>query len=118
MADIRLFLDEDAQRSALVSALRARRFDVLTVNESGRASYSDEEQLEFALGLGRTIFSFNRGHYAQLHSAYLAAGRNHAGIIVSDQDEIGVVVRRLLRLLAGRTAEDMVNWLEYLSNWR
>jgi hypothetical protein len=37
---------------------------------------------------------------------------------VSDQPEISVVIRRLLRLLDGREADDLRNWLEFLSNWR
>jgi hypothetical protein len=45
-------------------------------------------------------------------------GLQHSGIIVSDQLEIGVVIRRLLRLLDARTAQDMVNRLEFLGDWR
>jgi hypothetical protein len=44
--------------------------------------------------------------------------QTHAGIIVSDQLEAGVIIRRLLKLLHARSAEDMTNWLEFLSNWR
>jgi hypothetical protein len=115
---IRLYLDEDAQRTALVRALRARNIDVMTVNEAGRAGLLDEEQLEFAAATRRTVFSYNRGDYNQLHNLYLQSGRSHSGIIVSDQAEIGVVIRRLLKLLDARSAEDMTNRLEFLRNWR
>jgi hypothetical protein len=115
---IRLYLDEDAQRTSLVRALRARRIDVLTANEAGKIGISDAEQLAFAVSLDRTVFTFNRGDFARLHAEYLQLNQDHAGIIVSDQLEISVVIRRLLRLLDGRTAEDMRNWLEFLSNWR
>jgi len=54
----------------------------------------------------------------QLHTALLKDGRSHAGIIVSDQLEIGVVIRRLLKLLDARSAEQLLNWLEFLGNWR
>ena len=115
---IRLYLDEDAQRTSLVRALRARQIDVLTANEAGEIGVSDGEQLAFAVSHDRTVFTFNRGDFARLHAEYLQRSQDHAGIIVSDQLEISVVIRRLLRLLDGRKAEDMRNWLEFLSNWR
>lgn len=119
MADpIRLYLDEDAQRTSLVRALCARRVDVLTANEAGKVGISDAEQLAFAASQKRTVFTFNRGDFAKLHAEYLQHGPDHAGIIVSDQLEISVVIRRLLRLLDSRKAVDMRNWLEFLSNWR
>ncbi len=119
MADpIRLYLDEDAQRASLVRALRARSIDVLTANEAGKIGVSDAEQLAFAVSQNRTVFTFNRGDFAKLHAEYLQRRQAHSGIIVSDQLEISVVIRRLLRLLDGRSAEDMRDWLEFLSNWR
>jgi hypothetical protein len=119
MADpIRLYLDEDAQRTSLVRALRARRIDVLTASEAGKIGISDADQLAFAASQNRTVFTFNRGDFAKLHGDYLEREQTHAGIIVSDQLEISVVIRRLLRLIDGRRADDMRNWLEFLSNWR
>lgn len=114
---IRLFLDEDAQRTALVRALKARYIDVLTANESGRTGLSDEEQLAYAAQSGRTLLTFNRRHFVKLHIEYLEEGRHHAGIIVSDQHEIGILIRRLLRLIDARSADEMQDWLEFLSNW-
>jgi hypothetical protein len=79
---------------------------------------SDEEHLDFATSLNRTVFTFNTRDFAQLHTINLAAGRHHTGIIVSDQAHIGVIVRRLLKLLNARSAAEMQDRLEYLSNWR
>ena len=107
MADpIRLYLDEDAQRTSLVRALRARQVGVLIANEARQIGVSDAEQLAFAISQNRTIFTFNRGDFVQLHAQYLRHNRSHAGIIVSDQLEIGVVIRRMLKLLDVRSAED------------
>lgn len=111
-------MDEDAQRASLVRALRARQIDVLTANVASQTGISDTEQLAFAASQKRTIFSFNRGDFVQLHIEYLDQNRSHAGIVVSDQLEIGIIIRRLLKLLDSRSAEDMQNWLEFLSNWR
>ena len=119
MADpVRLYLDEDAQRTSLIRALRARQVDVLAANEAGQVGVSDADQLAFAVSQQRTIFTFNRGDFVQLHTEYLQQNRIHSGIIVSDQLGIGVVIRSLLRLLDGRSAEEMRSWLEFLSNWR
>ena len=68
--------------------------------------------------MNRTVFTFNVRDFARLHGEYLAIGRHHAGIIVSDQLQTGVILRRLLKLLATRTAAEMRDLLEYLSNWR
>ena len=99
-------------------ALRARQVDVLTATEAGTIGFSDAEQLEFAASQNRTVFTFNRGDFAKLHTEYVQREQEHSGIIVSDQLEIGIVIRRLLRLLDARSTEDMLNWLEFLSNWR
>ena len=118
MDTIPLYLDEDAQRASLVRALRARHIDVLTANEAGMIGVSDAAQLAFSTAQERTIFTFNRGDFVQLHTASLHQSRTHAGIIVSNQLEIGVITLRLLKLLDTRTSADMRDWLEFLSNWR
>ncbi len=115
---IRLYFDEDAQQSSLIYALRARQIDILTANEAGKVGLSDQDQLAFAVSQNRTIFTFNRGDFVQLHIQYLHQDCNHCGIIVSDQLDIGIIVRRLLKLLDARSIEDMQNKLEFLSNWR
>jgi hypothetical protein len=46
MADpIRLYLDEDAQRTSLIRALRARQIDVLTASEAEQIGMPDANQL-------------------------------------------------------------------------
>ena len=115
---IRLYLDEDAMRASLVRALRARQVDVTTPLEAELMEQPDEIHLAYATAQGRVLFSFNRGDFAQLHKTYLVSNRHHAGIIVSDQLETGIVVRRLLKLLHVHSAEEMRDQLEYLNNWR
>ena len=78
---VHLYLDEDAQRTSLVRALRARQVDVSTANESERVGVSDADQLAFAVSQNRVIFTFNRGDFLRLHTEYLYLrdGRHHAG---------------------------------------
>jgi len=87
----------------------------LEVSRTGR---SDADQLAYAAAEGRTIITFNSRDFVRLHRDYLIDDKTHSGIIVSNQLETGVLVRRLLRLLQNRSAEAMVNWLEFLSDWR
>ncbi len=119
MADpIRLYLDEDSMGRALVRALRSRSVDVLTAREANHIQVLDADHLAHAAALGRVVFTFNVRDFARLHKEFLAAGRSHAGIIVSDQLPVGVLLRRLLTLLAARSATDMREQLEFLGNWR
>jgi hypothetical protein len=115
---IKLYLDEDVSSKALIQALRSRSVNVLTVTEAGHERASDEEQLNIATSLGRTILTFNRGEFVALHVRSIAAGKHHSGIIVAAQAPIGVLVRSLMKVIGTRSATDMHDWLEYLSNWR
>ena len=115
---IRLYLDEDTISRVLVKALRARSVAVLTSKDAGLIEIPDERHLEYAAGLGRAVLTFNVQDFARLHNAYMSTGRHHAGIIVSEQLQVGVIIRRLLKLLGALSAADMRDRLEYLSNWR
>jgi hypothetical protein len=106
----KLYTDEDVFRGVAVG-VRKRGIDVLTVPEAGQFGLSDEEQLRFATGQGRCLFSFNARDYAVLHGTLMANGEHHAGIIVSPQTGIGAVLRALLRELANHGADDLVDQL-------
>ncbi len=115
---IRLYLDEDTISHALIRALRSRAVDVLTAREADLIQIPDEYHLEHATFLKRTVFTFNVRDFARLHTEYVSTGRHHSGIVVSAQLPVGVILRRLLKLLNARSAADMYDWLEYLGNWR
>lgn len=116
---IRLYLDEDASERAVAHNLRVRGVDVTTTREEGRRGIPDPEQLEYAAQQGRVICTCNIGDFAQLHAEYMVQGKDHAGIILIHQQQfsIGEQMSRLLRLMQSRSAEALVNNIEYLSNW-
>lgn len=115
---LRLYFDEDSSRQALARELRARGADIATAPEVGTLGSSDEGQLQWSTTNGRALFSFNRGHFYALHTAWLQAGRDHAGIILSRQElSIGEQMRRLLRLINNLTANEMRNRIEFLGAW-
>jgi hypothetical protein len=116
---IRLYLDEDAMTEGLVTALRERGVDLTTAYLEGMINRLDNEHLDYATLQNRTLYSFNRGDYLRLHAAYLAEDKNHAGIILANQQRysLGEQMRRLLKIIAAKSAEEMQNNVEFISYW-
>lgn len=114
---VRLYLDEDVD-VALAAALRRRGIDVLTTQEAGNVQQRDGDQLAFAAQVGRAFFTHNVRDFARLHNEMMREERAHAGIIVSDQLLLGVLLRRLSKLCFHLTQEEMANRLEFLGTWR
>ena len=103
----------------LARALRARGADLVAANEIAMIGRQDHEQLAYAATEGRAIYTFNVPDFCRLHAEWIAAGKPHAGIIVARQQtySVGEQMRRLLKLITTRSAEDMANRLEFLSDW-
>ena len=116
---LRLYVDHDSSRNALVQALRRSQVDVLTAFEAGQHEAEDADQLAFATAQGRVLYSFHVGDYLRLHREHVAQGRSHAGIILARQQHysVGEQLRRLWRVLSTRAAHEMVNRVEFLSAW-
>ena len=114
-----LYLDEDTIKSALVKALQNADLDVITVADVGMLGSSDVEQLIWSTEHKRVIYSFNIGDFCRLHSDYMAQDKTHTGIILTQQRQysIGQQVRGLLKLVATRSAEDMINQLVFLNSY-
>src|SRR5262249_326383 len=106
---IRLYADEDAMAHRLARELRLRGLDITTALDEGMIEHSDIDHLEYASQQGRVLYSFNVADYYRLHMEFLSNGRDHAGIILAQQQRYsaGEQLRRLLRIAAIRSAEDM-----------
>ncbi|MCU0545844.1 MAG: DUF5615 family PIN-like protein [Oscillatoriaceae cyanobacterium Prado104] len=116
MSQIRLYIDEDSGNLSLVQALRNSAVEVMTTSEANKLSYSDEEQLIWATEQRRVIYTSNMGDFCRLHGIFLEQKRTHAGIIVVPRQSysIGTQWRGVLNLIAAKSAEEMINQLEYL----
>jgi hypothetical protein len=114
-----LYVDEDSMDRDLVRALRARGVDVTTAQDEGMMGCSDEEHLLFATNQGRVLYSFNRGDFFRLHSQYAVEGKSHAGILLARQQyySVGEQMRRVLKVMALRSAAEMRDRVEFLSAW-
>ena len=67
----------------------------------------------------RVLFTCNARDFYKLHTLLIESGASHGGIILAPQQQysIGEQLRRLLKLIAARSTEEMRNHLEFLSNW-
>lgn len=118
MSEIKIYLDEDSQDQSLLRALRSRQVDVTTVNETQTEGLIDEEQLRLAATQNRVLYSHNIGDFCQLHTEFLVREESHAGIALLSQDySVGEQVKVIMELTANKTAEEMVNQLEFLGKY-
>lgn len=104
---------------ALIRALKAAGVDVLTALEAGLIERPDYEHLAHATEQGRVLCTFNVGDLYRLHAERLRGGKRHAGIVLVPQQRYGPdeQARRLLKLLATLSPEEMENRVEFLSSW-
>lgn len=105
--------------SDLIAALRSRGVAVITPLDAGLSGKSDEEQLAFATAHGYALYTFNVSDFYRLHTRWAGAGREHAGMILAQQQRftVGEQLRRILRLHATATTGSVRNQVEFLGNW-
>lgn len=108
---VRLYIDADITPK-LAGALRERGHDAVSAHEIGKAEVSDEEQMAFAAEEGRALLTCNAQDFAPLFEAYWLAQKAHSGVLVSQQLELGEMLRRTEAFLDTVAADDMRN------NWR
>ena len=116
MTPIRFFTDEDVY-GLVAPQLRAAGLDAISTPEAIRLGHDDPGQLEWAANAGRALVTFNVGDFAKLHHVWMRRGRHHWGVIVSQQRPIGDLNRRLMNLARTRSADELRDRLEFLSNW-
>jgi hypothetical protein len=113
---ITLYLDADISRH-LAELLRNEGFDVVSAWEVSHEAWSDAKQLAYAAENQRAILTYDLGDYPPLAQEYFEAGRDHFGIILSEQLPIGELRRRMLRLLDRVTRDEMINNVRFLSDF-
>ncbi len=113
---IALYTDEDITPK-LAKALRDREFDAVSAYEVGNIELPDSAHLDFAAAQGRAILTCNARHYIPLFKERYQEGREHSGIIVTNQIPFGEMLHRILRLLNTLTADEMHNQLRHLGEF-
>lgn len=117
---IALYTDEDVT-SALAPALRWRGYVAQSTLEADNREMSDEAQLFYAAQHGMAILTYNARDFVSLARDWYFAGREHAGIVVSEQfgrQHFGELLRQVLRLLDNLTAEELHNRVIHLQRFR
>ena len=117
---ISLYTDEDVT-DRLAALVRQRGFQAHSAKEAGLIGQSDEANLTYAATHGLVLLTFNQKDYVLLAQQWAAQGRQHAGILLSDQfgrRQLGELLRRVLRFLNTVSADEMVNAVRYLTEFR
>lgn len=102
----------------LASEFRKYGFDVVATQETDLLSAPDDVQLAHAVSEHRAILTFNIGDFSVLHEQYMTEGKEHWGIILSNREPIGELLRRILRLLNSVSAEDLKNQIRWLNEFK
>jgi len=76
--------------------------------------------MAYAADQERAILTFDKdgSRFINLASEWFYAGRTHRGLIISGQLERGELLRRVLRLLNSVTADEMMNTVRFLEEWK
>jgi hypothetical protein len=98
--------------------LWAYDFDVTSTLELNMVEANDDEQLAYAAASQRAIVTFNHKDFAVRHLRYQSDGLEHWGIILSTEETLDVLRRRLLRLLNTLSAEKLRNQIRWLNEFK
>ncbi len=114
---IRIYQDEDFWED-VAPALRRRGWDVVTTREMGRGEASDEDQMEYAAQQGRAIATFNRRDFLPIATRWFYEGKAHHGVIISRQEPIGEIIRRMQKLMASMSDAELRDTVRYLEEFK
>ena len=109
----KLLLDEHIW-SYLATILREQGFDVIHVNDVNLDATPDEKILQFAAGEHRAVVTFNVRDFVPLAVQYYEDGKEHYGVVISEEISHGELKRRVTKLLESVTAEELMNSVRYL----
>jgi predicted nuclease of predicted toxin-antitoxin system len=79
----------------LAQQLRMYGFDVTSTLEMKMVEADDDEQLAYAASSGRAIVTFNHKDFSVRHDRYMEEGKAHWGIVLSTEESMDVMRRRL-----------------------
>ena len=113
----KLLLDEQVW-VYLATLLREQGFDVDHVNEIGLSKTPDPKILEAAVENHRAVVTFNVKDFAPLVEEYFKDGKEHYGVVASNQISQGELKKRVTNLLNKITAEELKNTIRYLQEFK
>jgi predicted nuclease of predicted toxin-antitoxin system len=102
----------------LAEQLRKLGFDVTSTLELGMTEVDDDAQLAFSASQRRAVVTVNHKDFAVLHDQFQAKGKEHWGIILSTEENVSVLRRRLLGLLNSVSADELKNQIRWLNEFK
>jgi uncharacterized protein with PIN domain len=112
---IALYTDEDVD-GRVARQLQRLGYDVVSSHAAGNSGHglSDDWQLEYAARNQRVILSHNVSDFYRLAREWHIGGREHHGIVVASQLELGALILRCAQHIDRVSVEDHYNVLMYL----
>jgi predicted nuclease of predicted toxin-antitoxin system len=105
---VALYTDTDVH-GKLVKQIRVHGYDAISAGEVHNENLSDLEHLAFAGSQGRAVLTHNTKDFEPLAQQFGNGGKEHFGIVVSQQLSLGELLRRVLKMLDTVDAEQMKN---------
>jgi predicted nuclease of predicted toxin-antitoxin system len=102
----------------LATLLREQGFDVYHVNEVGLDHTPDLEILRDAVENHQAVVTFNIKDFIPLARQYSEEGKEHYGIVVSNEIPQGELQRRVTKLLESISAEELKNMVRFLQEFK
>lgn len=116
MARLKIYTDEDVD-VAVTKSLRLRGIHIFSTLERKNLGCTDLQQLEYAASQKAVLSTHNISDFAKIHYDYIASGNHHYGIILAKQSSVGTITKSVLGLASNLSEKEMMDRLEYLSNW-
>ena len=108
-----IYCDEDVP-AAVRRGLVRLGIDTTSAASESKLGLQDQDQLDYAISFSRVLLTHNVEDFPRIHRNMMTEGKHHSGIIVGRQDlAIGEIIRRVARVCAALSAEDMRERLEY-----
>ncbi|HKJ39518.1 MAG TPA: DUF5615 family PIN-like protein [Anaerolineales bacterium] len=113
----KLLLDEQIW-VYLATILREQGFDVHHVTEVGLDHTPDPKILEEAAKNHQAVVTFNIKDFIPLAHEYMVEGKEHFGIVVSNEISQGELKKRVTKLLDNVSADELKNMVRFLQDFK
>lgn len=95
---MKFYLDEDISPK-VADLLRKQEVDAVSAHHVNMVQVSDREQLEYAVGQGRTLVTRNRNDFIQLTVQFFNELRPHCGVLIMPYSIPGDKFRHMAKSL-------------------
>src|SRR6266508_3927193 len=102
----------------LATLLRKQGFDVIHVSEDKLEGKPDDEILRVAAENHRAVVTFNIKDFIPIAIRYFDDGKEHYGIVVSEQISQGELQRRVTNFLKKITVDELKNTVRFLQDYK